>query len=615
MSSTFQQSLLNKNVDINKLPEITARSRDYIRPLRCEVEIWDLKKNDQLFYYDAFGSTKNNFSLYQTQVSQALGNVGSFSLSVNASDWPIDFDKLDRKHVVIVRGKKRKDQDWKNLIYAFSTKLSPVKPATNVKLYNLTGYGSGIILNERIVNYKRVAKRQSEDSTLPVFDDPNTRGFVLYKDLFTARDILAVSDVTISEQGGFDLNNKEISEKVTDNVYGIHEPYVEASQIRNILSESLGVNAGVDAYNRPFMRYATQSHGNVIVKASNYDDLTRLADSALYTSYFLGTWTYGIDWNKESGFSNRLIAKARTNSGDSEGSSGDFTNNSFEPLSFQDLGVKFKPRTTRFNDITLIVSKIGRGYATAPNMHGHIIKDLGGFPIGPTIAHFTIPIQFVPDTPQPLFLSHITTTGRIDPDSDYWIVLYARGTHRDTNSQMWYRDENTLGTIATRSELVYSDGGDHNTTTGWEVQENVPVFIHNIFSSYTHAVIAEDPASIDRYGIVEDMIPVEWANDSSTVNKYLTEILFYKARPRMTFTTNTVTIPDELFSIGDLVSIIDPKADLPKARQVTAEIESITYNFGNDGQTIGAKDAEISLIGYWDYKKNDNLLLEDICTF
>ena len=52
-------------------------------------------------------------------------------------------------------------------MYGYTTKLKTVREATNMLQYDISGIGSGSIMNERLVNFQKVASPESLLSSDP----------------------------------------------------------------------------------------------------------------------------------------------------------------------------------------------------------------------------------------------------------------------------------------------------------------------------------------------------------------------------------------------------------------------------------------------------------------
>jgi hypothetical protein len=325
----------------------------------------------------------------------------------------------------------------------------------------------------------------------------------------------------------------------------------------------------------------------------------------------MDSWGYEIDWSQESGFSNRLLAKSRVTQGGNSTSSTDGTYSGFETLQDMALAQKIPASAAKFRDLAVIVTRVGRGTSN-PNtttLHGHIVRSSANAPIGAIIARFDIPLANIPeDNPTAMFLTNLAFTNQtFGADSEHWIILYERGDVGGTDTVNWYfnNDETATGTIARRPFIPgTASAANHELNTGWEVTTgNTFNFAFSVLDSFTHIIIGEDVDSQERYGLVEDLVDVSWTTNTIAANKALGELLAIRSLPKVTYSTNAVTIPGILFMPGQIVRVEDSLSNLTSVAGAMAEVSSCAYLFGGSGTSqLGADTCDISLVGHYDFK-------------
>lgn len=586
-----------------------AQTSQYIEPARCRIQIWDYPKHQILYEYDSFHPEASAIFVTKASVEIGQGQAGTFSVTIPDPDKSIPSGIFRKKNTVIIQAKKYLNELWTPLIYGFTEKVGHYRDRSNMLEYTLSGLGSGSLLNHRIIDFKRVAKGKSITDSLNVSKDPAMQGRKLYRDLFSEISSYVVQDMTLEEQGQFDMSLLDTSD-VTDELVSIQHPSVQASQVHNTLVESLGVEAGVNALNQPFIRYPTARHSGIVLKMLKPED--SLKDLARNTSYFIGPWNYEIDWSHDSGFTNRFITKARTQSENSvEETSADI--NGSTSLNVKDLAVKIPPNVSSFTDISIIVSKVGEGKdprsEDVNTLHGHIVEDENGFPNGTIRAFFDIPLHTIPTVPTPIFLGGAQITGTVNTSKQHWIILYKRGID-EKDTIHWHHVPSTTGTIGQRQHIPGVPWAiDHNLGTGWEVTLNTIQYAFSIFDSFIQHVIASDVDSQDRFGLVETAIEVPWAANASSANRYAHEKLWWSSMPKILFQANTVTIPTRLFQAGDIVQIQDDFSDLPASDNIMAEIVDVRYDFGGNDQygSLGAAVCSLTPVGFYDFRAEDDI--------
>jgi hypothetical protein len=585
----------------------------YIEPLRASIEWWDLLKLEQKHSFDSWNprgiGVANHINVVDCNVTPpGLGDNGSFYFTVHDTDKIIDKLTARRKGLIIIKVKKYEQDPQLNLMYGFIQKArSQLK--RNQLYYTFSGIGSGVLTNERYINLRRMSRMKSIDSNIPIFDDELMQIKRLIKEILTSRDVYAVDDTAIAEQTAevMDMTNLDNS-LVNETILAINEPYVTASHAIATLLDSVGADGGIDTYNKPYLKYPSSTVATIVLKS--WDTVADQGlDTASNTSYFMDSWDYELDWSKESGFANRILAKAVSMFGTATTSTtGSY--GGFFTLMNKDLSQLIPASPAKFSNLAVIIERVGAG-TSDPNriktVHGHIVEDINNSPTGLKIAEFNIPLADIPeDNPTTMFLSTLWLVRNPNPSSKHWITLYWRGTNEE-NTIKWYTTPSpTLqGFNASRVQNISGvPWNDHESNSGWEVAVNNSYnFAFSAFDSFTHIIIAEDVDSQKRYGLVEDLIDVSFLTNTISANKYLGEVLEIRSKPKISYHTNNVTIPNSLFMPGIIVNLQDPLSDLNAGDNMNAEITSASYQFGGSGQSsLGAIFANISMVGSYDYK-------------
>ncbi len=648
-SYSHNYSTIGYSVRPGVTPVLYAKASDYVEPLRCLIEIRDFQDPSILKYsYDSFkaqhyNTAGNEIQIINAEVTVGQGQTGTFNFTILDNEKVIARKDLRKNNVVIIKAKKYEGDQWVNLLWGFQKALTPIHQAAKVLQYKLSGYGSGIILNDRIVNFRRMPTSPTgvtPATELFVGADPAMQATRLYKELYTAADILIVGDGnTIQNQGHFDLDSipNLISPQVKDSLYAINDALISGREIHNKICDITGADGGVDAYNRPYLRYHNLIHSGITLKSWDFLSDDQNIDLATNTGYFFGPFEYNMDWSKEGGFANRLVAKSvarplvQTSSVPSIGAT---PTANFIDLNGQDRGTRFKVGAAKFTDIALLLQRIGSGgqgsltfegtrptaqtlgppimpspiaptspllgVPPQPVLHGHIVRDYGGFPIGGDLATFEIPLASIPETVTPMFLTNIVKHGSISPDEYAWILLYATSILDPTDTIRWFHNGARTGLNCFRAVQK-----DHEAISGWSVAVKSFEFIYNIYDTFIFPLVAEDVESQAVFGLVEDIVDVSWARTNSYVSKYINEELNIRSRPKIVYQSGEVSVPhgSKLYEPGQTFSIGDEMTDLPLSASYMGTIEEVTYSFGTeDDQSLGCKFVDLTPIGYYDYR-------------
>lgn len=594
--------------------------REYFEPLRLDIEWWDLHHLEQVHSFSSWNPSgvgvDNHIPVVEASVTPpGTSQHGAFYFKFWDTDKVVDqLTTARRKGVIILKVKKYENEPYQNLLYGFTTKIRPQRHK-NQLYYTVTGVGSGSLLNERFVNMQRSARMSTLNSDFPIFDDPLMEVRKLFKELLINRDNYVADDISIAEMFNppMDVSGLDTS-IVNDTVLSLNEPYVQASHTLNVMLDGIGADGGIDHNNKPYLTFPLSRTPSITLKS--WDTIAEDGlDKADNTAYFMEDFDFEMDWSQESGFANRIFAKSRVTQGESTDST-DGTYGGFETLQDMDLAQKIPPSPARFSDLAVIVSRVGQGTVN-PNtktLHGHIVQDNNNTPTGPVIALFDIPLASIPDdNPTPMFLPKLTLKRTPDPLFSHWVILYERGNPGLPDTIQWYynTDETLSGTIARRPNIAGTPWrADHNNNSGWEVTtSNEFNFAFSVLDSFTHIIVGEDVESQERYGVVEDLVDLSWATNTVAATKALGEIVSMRCLPKVTYSTNAVTIPGILYMPGMIVRIEDELSGLTSPEGAMAEITGVTYQFGATGeQSLGALTADVSLVGHYDFKLEEGFV-------
>lgn len=592
----------------------TTNFREYFEPLRADIEWWDLTHLEQVHSFSSWNPSgvgvSNHIPVVEASVTPpGTAQYGSFYFKVWDTDKVIDRETVRKKGIVIIKCKKYENDPYLNLMYGFITKVRPIHKKTQL-YYSITGVGSGAVLNERFVNIQRSARMKSIDSDIPLFDDNLMQIRKLYKEMLSNRDVYVADDISIAEQFNPPMDVDDLDDSIVDDtILSLNEPYVQASHALNSMLDSIGADGGIDVNNKPYLTYPLSRTPSITLKT--WDSVAEAnLDKSDSTAYFMEDWDYEMDWSQESGFANRIFAKARVTQGESNAST-DGTYGGFETLQDMDLAQKIPASPAKFRDLALILTRVGQGTINPSQkfLDGRIVQDSNNAPIGSTIARFSIPLASIPEeNPTAIFLTGLQlTTVPFNPSVAHWVILYERGNIGGTDTINWYfkTDETLQGVIARRPFIPgTARATNREVNTGWEVTTgNSFEFAFSVLDSFTHIIVSEDVDSQMRYGVVEDLVDLSWTSNTIAATKALGEILAVRCLPKVTYATNAVTIPGKLFMPGLIVRVEDTLSDLTSTAGAMAEITNATYDFGGGhASQLGATTCDINLVGHYDFK-------------
>ena len=513
----------------------------------------------------------------------------------------------------------------------------------------MSGFGTQVIFNERVVNFLRQSIRRPDNPQRPFFDDPNMKAYLLFKELCEKTDIIPTVFPAIKHTlypGMF--NTTDLIDPAVDTfIASITEPYVEASQVANNIADMAGAVWGVEAGSpstpdKVFLRFPSTTHSGILIKdrpeTDDPDEPT--STNVSYLTARTG-FNYTDSMKKEDGFTSKPFSKTGADLVSGSTSQGEDNATS---LAGTEIAQQITVNSTQLRDIAFTFHVEGRGeelgstglFYTAHDVDFVIVNDDNGRPGSIVELRSKVPItQLNNNEVKTLFLqlpqSHSLQT--LKPGDKAWLICFheggiywEQGTTGDTcgvpytqTSGFWHHDGGTTGVSALRTVCFrrpsLGNGRDPpvtDTTTGWVINNAAPTYSHTFFDSFSHIVEAADQESIEKYGEVDSFIDANWITDEDTMSSFLGSFIQYAAKPRRIYEMSEVYIPYiSPIQPGQLVTVVDTKSGLTANKNTIAEVQEVRYEFSAEsaGRTpLGTNTCEVRLLGYVDYKESMVLL-------
>lgn len=577
----------------------------YMNPLRTRIRFRSRTNPTLIYYnYDSFGASARPFNILACSVRLAQGEVGSFTIDIEDSDETVNKDQIGFGTKVTVEVKKEIRHDYIPLCTGFVRRIRKIRSATGVLIWRVTGYSTQIVFNERVVNFRRAAKREQVDSPIPLLTDERMLAYRLAIDLITSTDILPLRKPTVQNSGGYQ-SLAGISDRVDDFIAQIAPGLTDATTVMNALAELTGAIWGTDENGEPYFRYPHAVHSGIIITDNPQD-----TDPATITSTNVDQFEYEDSIDQSEGFANRLYV---LNAVDTKSTASSSSALGSTTLTIRGVAQQFTSTDNNVTGAAFILSKVGTPvpYDNSNVITGYLRADFNNFPTGATLATFEIPIDQITNAQETIFVNDIKTeTGTINPGQKYWWVLIGR-FNDESNTVRWHHNNiqnNTSQPFSARLPLVDADPTQPGQQLNWQRNPAGPVYAFSTFSSVRHVITQSDADSIARYGLIEGIVDLPAFEDDDTFSKALVKILDTSAKPKRVYDYARVTIPtDKIFVPGQLVTVIDSKAKLTSEKNVTAEISECTYQFDTKQNALGVKYVDIRLIGFIDETLDDYL--------
>lgn len=580
----------------------------YKKPARFKVIIKDRINGSTLYSIDQYLGLVENEGLNLTNVNVKTGMdvAGDCTLQFFDNRRMIDLKKVGNGNIVIVQLAKDDPADFVNIFYGFCNDMVPIRSSATTLKWQMHSWGSQIIFNEILCNFTKSAKKRSLLDPTPQLDDPDMRGYNLYRDLVTNRNVPIYGGKSIQEIGGMTING--IDHKVKSFIGGVNAKIQYASTIHRTLLDAVGAIGGVDANNDIYYRYPTRVHSGITVKAPvSQADADK--DYGAMTSYVIGPYSAPRSTNLDD-FANIITGRATVARNFLNGTPGD---DGEETLVFKAIAQRFIPSSGVFDDIALWLKKIGTPTSSKNQVNGAILTDNNFRPSTKSVAVFSISLDAIEDDFKAIYPTDLTVkSNNIDITKAHWIVLYERSGHHSgdsdpDNTVAWGTNGDTT-TPGQYSAIAQGGDKDANLSNLWVVFPAGPTYGYATFQVKRRQSFAVDPLSVDRYG--PKMVPMDstFIDDDFTLNKFLHVELQERAKPKILFPTFTCTIPNnKVFREGEMVTFIDennPMFTLAKYQQ--GLISQVEYNWDINDTTqpytpLGIRTCKLLFTGRYDW--------------
>lgn len=583
-------------------------SNDYNLPMQPQVIIKDPMNIETLYSFNPFNNDDQNpFKLKAVSFGDGNSQTGDVRIEIDDSiDRVIDRNILDNGCIFVLQD-GRKENELLNRCTGYINSITTRIGEGGLRDYILEGQGLGKILTFRHVNLIKQVASTNPSNPKPVFD-PQFRIFEIFKSVLTDTSVLPFGTPSLISHGHFTM--EKISSLVKEFIPTLNYPMVTAAFLFNSLADIVGASWGVDENNSIYLNYpgGTDSHTGVILKNKDNEEETDLAQ---FTAYNLGrSFVFRDSIRPEDGFCQVIMAFTK-----SENLTGQFNSNSYSSLYRHNRGQQIIADSTKFQNISLVLSRVGGG-TTQPNpetavIYGLIMPDGSDMPITPVIAHFTIPVKDIPETPTLINKIKIVFTkgnDEIEPNRKYWIILARSGDSEENTIRWWHTNVVTSGLKSGSRFVGASDTEsiDGNTIiSGWLTSDAVN-FTYAVSSTEQYLVSSADPLSILRWspsGPVEAFVNSNFTNDPYTLQRFLDSILFFSAKAQRIYEPVTISIPYNRIKSGRFISVRDSELALGLPHEdteweVLAEIQESSINYLASHDATGTDRMTIKCKGY-----------------
>ncbi len=532
-----------------------------------------LKSRDGLttyHVYDAFAPS-NDIHVTSLDLKYSLYQAPEAAITIEDSGNTLNQNVINGCKIQIDLGKSSASMTQRFSGYARSKTVR--RSDTGAFDMTIHAYGSGIRFNERIANFFRIARRTSfGTSSEPDMADSSMQAYRIMQDLVTDTDHMPLGEP--AEQ----FTTSGIDSSLAEVVPSLALPFAEWSDIANQINDSIGSTWGVDENDDVFMRYPTLSSSKVTIK-----DAKSISDS-VGTCYFVGGWDLQDSIKKPDGFANRLYGRGGNEMAVDAYSATDAASTGLHDRS---LAIQFTPGDSwNAQALSVLLHKEG----TVPSSIQAVLRvDRGNTP-GASIAATTIKTANIGISVTQVTFGFPTNSVHIRNmqfDKPHWLQLSKCGSDA-SNAVYWHRDTGTSGRNA------YKIGSGP-----WTVQTGLNGYTFCYAQLTSRAVLSEasDPDSIETYGVIEAVIDAPWIIEGRTMDKYLSSILQWTAKPKRICKIPVCTIPDILPMPGQTAELVDTKTGFSTGNNT--EILETSYHM----DAMGTRRMSLSLVHYPDNER------------
>ncbi len=590
------------------------------KPFQPRIDIKNLANNTTYYSFDAFADVTTNKVVY-CKVDIGLDHHGTFEIQIENSNQALDTTNIKKGQRVFIYIRKDSTLGQNAIISGLIRKTGYSRGIGGQALYTLQGSSIAIRFNEIITYFVREAAKLAQDGITIDITDANMKADTLLQSLlniteaYNASTIAAASDVenfipSMAIEFGELQDGINVIEEQSNG-----ECFIDMNSDTVLFRHQLQPGAG-----------ANSGRGFIL------KDVPSATDDAAWTGYIDGTPEYSESIYKSDGFSSRVygILPAETVPSSREDVGFLSTGNNAGVSATQELAQKFRPTHSHFLAGDIII--VGGQQSTVANIPAWAVRmrvctDTGGVPTnaGGVIANIDyIASQFKSDVPALTQDSFIVLSEQIfynsanaridsfdlDTSTNYWLIMSNDNIPTANQNHYWGSKTGGTGAMITNGTMSSNSAGG----AGWASPGNT-TWIFAMPRRRSIAFECSDSKAIAATG--SGHTTIAGAAISSTLTnvpaivktkeamyKYLSNQLYYMARPQVTWSTLRINPPNNPILPNDPLLIVDSTLHFSTAgtQAVTATTGAMSYEFGSRGGTGNSLQTSLYLnitpVGY-----------------
>lgn len=589
-------------------PKFTGHP-SYSDPLLPIIRIKSLDKSTTYYTYNAFKPSDQNPVIY-CSVELSLDHHGVFELQIDDTDRELDTDLISNGARVEISMGKTNSETPKHLSGMIRQTGFTRGCASNL-LYNISGFGTGVRFNERILDVIKDAPNTIDGTTVDT-TDPDFAANKIVDDALDSEGFYPenVDSTEVDGTGGYGYINSSgtvVESPIKDFIPGVLLRFQEAEDLFNQIESYTGGRVYVDRDDK--LQFQPTKHSTGVKGfriTTNINPDADLADSTIYVSS--DNYSFSDSIEKNSGFSNSvygILSASPLPDKDYYNDTGTYYANKTV-----EIAMRFKPITNPHWRLWCGVEGVGLTNIQSENSvrgRWRICEDNAGVPknAGGIVANkYMYPNEFYNTADGGLQTIQVMGKGSVDLDENlyYWLILSSENS-TSTEYWRWYYDDSLNAQTATASPGTSSstDGG-----SGWSVSSDKRMlFTQTRFKAEAHCAL--DNLSVARRIRIESVLPSfpQQIVSKSGAIKYLLASLNQTSRPRRIFQFQGCSVPNLPIHPGDVACIVDSKFAFsnPGQRVVAGQVANINHTFGiKDGgsssQSRGQTEMSLNVLAF-----------------
>ena len=572
----------------------------YLARLRPRVTFSDMEDNE-LYVFNAF-NTSNPISIANLDMENAIGETGSFNMTINDHDNVFSKDHLHSVKVKLELGKTT--SSFQHFMQGFSDVFSVDRPGTGAQFYHLTGFGTKIWAYQLYIHRRQKLKKGETDAKVwRIIHDALTHR--KWRPLKTADD--SIADITGWSDDG-------ISQKVNTEYRIINKPLTKFGDLCDELCDITGAvwfidySSGSEVFT---LTYNPDLMTNVIIKSGDLMD--REHDNSARISYIKSAFGLEDNTTTESGTATRLLTTTVIDDekifelDDNDG----FLNTTYRAIAQQ---VVIDNDARRIQSIELLLSKNGDPSSPNDRLNGDICLDRSNKPTGKVLDEFHIDLGQIEKNAK-----FVPVEVEISPKSidvaqiKLWVRIFQRSNEEDENGDpdgnedpnhgtehtIQWRHNNIFNTVQPYYSATAPEGDvDKKSSLVWTSVNTGPLFGLRINSNIRRLFAQTNKKAAKRMRLREEYVSTDFLDDPEDVIRYISLGLSITSKGRRGLGELTVTVPNNfLFRPYQWVQFIDGLSGISDTLQVQ-RARYVCNTGGTEGQ-LGAMDCNITLSGLY----------------